>query len=285
MRPRPEAGVLLHAPVFQIVAGFLTGLGEIGDLVLLVAHLAQRRHGVQVHIRLRVVVRQRQRLPLLPQGRTLLQLQTVAGKMLRPQRHGVRQRPLPVLHGLPRQAVDQIQTQICELRLPRRHHRLLHLLIGVYPPDAPQQGVVGGLHAEGQTVEARPPQLPQLLPVPGAVGIGLQRDLRVPCHVVPPKHRLQDTAKPRRTQIAGRAAAEIHRIHLHPGGAGRYLLQMAQQRRRVGVHLLLAVGQRVEVAIGALGLAEGDVDIQPQRGLSLPPAHGCTCGGRMVTAS
>ena len=181
--------------------------------------------------------------------------------MLRRQRHGIRQRALPALHGLPRQAVDQVETQVGQLRPPGRRHRLLHLLIGVDPADAPQQRVIGGLHPQRQTVEPGPPQGAQCFPVPGAVGISLQRDLRVPDHVVPPLHRLQKPRQPGRPQIAGSAAAEVHRVHLHPGGAGRHLLQMPQQRRRVGVHFFLAVGQRVKIAVGALGLAEWNVDI------------------------
>ena len=204
--------------------------------------------------------------------------------MLRSQGHGVRQRPLPVLHGLVRQTVDQVQTEIFDLRLPRRRHRLLHLLIGVYPPDAPQQRVIGGLHPQRQPVESRSPQLPQLAPVAGAVRIGLQRDLRASGHVVPPQHRLQKACQSGHAQIAGGAAAEIHRVHLHTGSAGRHLLQMPHQRRGVGVHLLLAVGQGVKIAVGALGLAERDVDIQPQHGPFCGPPHGRTWGGSMVTA-
>ena len=44
--PGAEAGVLLQEPVFQIVPGGKAGLGEVGDLILLVAALFQEFHGV-----------------------------------------------------------------------------------------------------------------------------------------------------------------------------------------------------------------------------------------------
>ena len=77
-------------------------------------------------------------------------------------------------------------------------------------------------------------------------------------------HGFQQVRQPLLPQIAGGAAAEIHRVH-----------QMAQQRGGVGVHFLLAVGQGVEIAVGALAFAEGDVQIQAQcllHDVSCPPS-------------
>ena len=77
-------------------------------------------------------------------------------------------------------------------------------------------------------------------------------------------HRFQQLRQPLLPQIAGGSAAEIHRVHRLPGAAGRHLLQMADEGGGIGVHLLLAVGQGVEIAIGTLALAEGDMQVQAQ---------------------
>ena len=156
----------------------------------------------------------------------------------------------------------------------------------MYPPDAAQQVVVRRLNAQRNAVEPRLPQRAQGLPVAGAVGVGLQCDLRVGGHMEPLFHGFQQVRQPLLPQIAGGAAAEIHGVHRvggRQGGrlrqvggtAGRHLLQMAQQRGGVGVHFLLAVGQGVEITVGALAFAEGDVQIQTQcllHDVSCPPS-------------
>ena len=62
------------------------------------------------------------------------------------------------------------------------------------------------------------------------------------------------------------AAAEIHRIHPIRGGqaSGRALLQVAAQGGHVAIHLPLRPGQGVKVAVNALALAEGDMDVNAQ---------------------
>ena len=53
-----EAHVLPAHPVFQVVAGFLTRLGEVGDLILMVARLPQPVHGGEIKIGLVVSIGQ-----------------------------------------------------------------------------------------------------------------------------------------------------------------------------------------------------------------------------------
>ena len=66
------------------------------------------------------------------------------------------------------------------------------------------------------------------------------------------------------SQPGGGAAAEVDGVHLMGGGVGGDLRQLAAQDGDIAVHLPLAVGQGVEVAVDALALAEGDMDIQPK---------------------
>src|SRR5699024_1435904 len=69
-------------------------------------------------------------------------------------------------------------------------------------------------------------------------------------------------------QIAGRAAAEVHRVHQMVGGEGGGLRQMGAEGVGIRIHPVLGPGQGVEVAVDALAPAEGDVEIQAQRGRS-----------------
>ena len=251
------------------MAGLIARLGEVGYFVLAVAVLLQRGDGVEVHVRLRIVVGERLLQPPLIQRCARLQLQAVAGDVLRGKGDHGGEGVLPLLHGLPRQPVDEIHADVPEARLPRRRHRLLHLRKGVDAPDGVQQPVIRRLHAQRQTVEPRPAQGAQRLAVAGGVRVGLQRDLRVTGDGTTLHHHAQDAAQPLHAQIAGGAAAEIHRVHPMGLRAGRYLPDMADQRIGVRVHFVLPAGQGVEIAVGALLAAEGDMDIQPQRGFFL----------------
>ena len=131
----------------------------------------------------------------------------------------------------------------------------------------------------------RPPQRPEGLPVPGAVGVGLQRDLGVGIHVIVLLYGFQQLHQPLLPQIAGGAAAKVHCVHQMLRRLRGHLDQVALQCRRVGVHAILPPGEGVEVAVGAFGPAEGDVQIQPQRMRLLGHGHASSLGGRMMTAS
>ena len=75
--------------------------------------------------------------------------------MLRRQVHGGGEVGLPPLHGLPRQTVDEVQGQVVDLRLAGGLHGGADLLHGVDPADLPQFLVAGGLHSQGDAVDAR----------------------------------------------------------------------------------------------------------------------------------
>ena len=103
-----EPGVLAQRPVFQVVAGLPACPGEVGNFVLLVAVAGQIVRGIKVHIGLGLVSRQVGGIPTGVKGRPFLHLQSVAAQMLRRQIHGGGEVFLPPLHGLPRQAVDEV---------------------------------------------------------------------------------------------------------------------------------------------------------------------------------
>ena len=284
VRARAEAGVLVHVPVFQVVAGGEAGPGEVGDLVLLIAVLGQGVHGGEVHLRLLVIVGERLLLPAEVEGRALLQLQAVAADVLGVEGQHLRQRVQPLIQRLTRQAVDQVHAQVADAGLADGLGRLFDLVEGVDAPDAAQQRVVGGLDAQGDAVHPGAAQGTQGLYIAGGVRVGLHGDLRVTAEAVAFADGREDGLEAGCAQVGGRAAADIHRVYQMGGGLGGDLLQMAHQGGGVSVHFLLAVGQGVKIAVAAFLPAEGDVDVQPQR-LRGGPGHSRTRGGSMVTAS
>ena len=128
-------------------------------------------------------------------------------------------RGLPALHGLPGQAIDQVQRQVGELRLPGRLHRLVGLLGGVDAVDGAQLPLLGGLHPHGQAVHPRLAQNAQGLQV-HAVRVALHGDLRVLLHLKQlgqVGEQLLDALGP---VVAGGAAAEVDGVHRDSPGPG-----------------------------------------------------------------
>ena len=184
--------------------------------------------------------------------------------MLGAQVHGGPEVVLPALQGLVRQTVNEVQRHVGDLGLPGGGHGVADLLEGVDAAQAAQLLVVGGLHPQGDAVEAPAAQGAERLPVPGGVRVGLEGDLGVFVQVVVLFHGLEQAAQPLGAQVGGGAAAEIHRVHpvaLRPGGS---LGQVGAQGLHIFVHPCLGPGQGVKVAVDALAFAKGHVDIQAQ---------------------
>ena len=258
-----EARVVLQQPVFQVVAGGIAPLCEVGDLILDVARPRQGVHGVKVHVRLEVVVGDVGGIAVLPEGSALLDLQAVAAQVLHVQLHDPPEGVAPVLPALGGEPVDQVQADVLEARPPGLFHRPGHLGPVVPPPQEAEDGVVGALGPQGDAVEARPAQAPQ----PGglhAVGVGLQGDLAVGGEARFLPDEAQQVHQVIRPVPAGGAPAEIHRVDavaFQPGGG---LRQVLFQRLLVGGDQVPAARRGAEVAVGAAAGAEGDMDIEPQ---------------------
>lgn len=108
--PKPE--VFAARPVLQIVAGAEAGLGKIGDLVVLVAVVLQNFRGGKVHIGLHVVIREVGAVAVLPQGRVRLDLEGIAGHVLRLEAQDVLERAAPAGERLVRQAEHQVEREV-----------------------------------------------------------------------------------------------------------------------------------------------------------------------------
>lgn len=150
-----EAEIFAARPVLQIVAGAETGLGKIGNLVVLVAVVLQNFRGGKVHIGLHVVIREVGAVAVLPQGRVRLDLEGVAGHVLRLEAQDVLERAAPAGERLVRQAEHQVEREVGKARLARADDGHARLLVGMRAAEALEHVVLIGLHADGDAVEAR----------------------------------------------------------------------------------------------------------------------------------
>ena len=177
------------------------------------------------------------------------------------------QRRLPRAHRLPRQAVHQVDADVCKPRRLCHAHGLHGLPRRVDAANVLQQARVEALHADGQPVHAHLPVGAQFFHRQRA-GIGFQRHLRP---------RREGERLPRRRQRPGdvcfrhqrgRAAAEKHRLHaVRIVVRGAYL---PAKRGKVRLPHRLPPREGGKIAVGALGLAERYVDVE---GKGLASAH------------
>ena len=260
-----EAQILVQVPVFQIVPRGKARLGEIGNFIVLIAVVAQDAAGREVHIRLPVIVRQIGAVAVVPQGRSLLDAQGVGREVVGLESQNVFDRFLPAGEGLVGQAIHQIDRHIGKADLARPLHRLPRLLIGVRAAELLEHLVVVGLDADGNAVEARAQEFFERL-VRHAVGVGLERDLRVRVEAEAALDLVKDLLQILRAEETGRAAAEIDRIdHVLRRKAAGFLDMVGQRLQIVVGHMTVAAAaEGVEIAVFALALAEGDMHIDAQ---------------------
>ena len=169
------------------------------------------------------------------------------------------QRRLPRRQRLPRQAVHQVDADVCKPRRLRHAHGFHGLPRRVDAANVLQQARVEALHADGQPVNAHLPVGAQFLHRQRA-GVGFQGHLRP---------RRETKRLPRRRQRSGdvcfrhqrgRAAAEKHRLHaVYIVARGAYL---PAKRGKVRLPHRLPPREGGKIAVGALGLAERYVDVE-----------------------
>ena len=122
----------------------------------MVARRLQPGHHPQIHVGL-LVVAWKNLAPPYPsaEGGALLHFETITGEMFRLEGDGFLHRVLPAGHVLAGQAVHEVQAQISDLGRPDGRHRVLHLLERVGAVEGGELVVVGGLHPQGDPVDAR----------------------------------------------------------------------------------------------------------------------------------
>ncbi len=183
--------------------------------------------------------------------------QDVAGQVVGSEGQGLCQVRLPGRDGLPGQAVDQVDPQVVESGPAGHRDRFAGLGGGVNPAQKPELAVVEGLHPQVDAIDARPAVSRQRRRVHRA-GVGFQGHLDVVREGEGGVERLQQLRIKRRREQRGRAPAEGNAVHGKDGLAAAADL---------GEHTCLIGSEapggldRVEIAVAALALAEGDVNV------------------------
>ena len=172
----------------------------------------------------------------------------------------------PVLQGLAGQAVHQIQGDVPEARLADALHGGDGLGIVVGAAQLLEKSIVVGLDAHAHPVEAlRPHPVEEF--IGDGVGIALEGDLRLRGNVEIPPQSGHDDGNGVAAEVAGGAAAEVDGVHPVAGSQGAGLLDVGADSVQIAVHQgVVLAGHGVEVAVGALTLAEGHVDVNTQGG-------------------
>ena len=233
---------------------------------MLVAVVLQDLRGGKVHIGLHVVIREVGAVAVLPQGRVRLDLEGIAGHVLRLEAQDVLERAAPAGERLVRQAEHQVEREVGKARLARADDGHARLLVGMRTAEALEHVVLIGLHADGDAVEARANQ--PLEPLRrDAVGVGLERDLGVRAEVEALLQLVENFFQILRAEEARRTAAEIDGVDRVVRREAARFADVVGQRLQVLVRraAIAAAAEGVEVAVFALALAEGDVDVNAQR--------------------
>ncbi len=128
------------------------------------------------------------------------------------------------------------------------------------PSQQTKLAVIGRLHSQREAVAACRRKGGQHV-VQIVAGIGFQRDFGVVRHRKQTACGFGDTKQPFASQQRRRSAAEVHRVRELAGGCCP-VCHGANQRLGIVVHLKCSGRQRIEVAVGAFGQAERNVQIQ-----------------------
>ena len=244
--------------------GVQTLPGKIGNFVLPEAAAAEGFHGSEVHVRLRLVVREVQHFLVVIEGGAFLDFQGVAADVFRVQAQDVVQRFLPVLQVLPGQAVHQVDGHVAKTRLADALVGGGGLCVGVGTAEFFQNFIVVGLNAQTDPVEALGVK-PVEQPVGNGIRVALHGDLGIRHHVEVPADGGEDHGQTVGTEEGGGAAAKVDGVHLVAGRQLTGFLDMVAYRVQIAVHQLVVLGGHgVEVAVLALAAAEGDMDVKSE---------------------
>ena len=263
VRARAEAHIVIELPVLQVVPGLIARDAEVGDLVLFVAIVPQLLDHAQVHIRLLVVRRDEGRVLQSVHGCALLELEPVAGDVLRTQGKRLGERVCPVAAGLAGKTVDEVEADVVKPGGAGVFDGHLHLPVAVAAADHFQDIVVGRLHTDAQTVEARLAQGAQVVQA-DAVRVDLDGHLRALEQAAGGLDGVEQLDEPRRTVKARRAAAEIDRVDVRRRDAPGALFNVLEQCLLILRHALGSAGAGIEVTVAALARAKRDVDIDTE---------------------
>jgi hypothetical protein len=174
---------------------------------------------------------------------------------------------LPLVDGLSRHGEDQVEIEVVEARGARAADRSDGIGGAVDAPERFQVIVAKRLDAEADAVDAGRAQTAQLVAVDGP-RIRLERDLGAVRQRPQVARGGEQIGDGRRREERGRPAAEEDRLDgaPRPFRARRRGAQLGDQGVGVGALRPALRRVRVEVAVGTLRIAVGDVQVQRERG-------------------
>ncbi len=264
MRPGADAEVVTEGPVVEVVRAAVPRPREGRHLV---ARQARRRGapGDEVeHVAGQVVVGQPRGRPA-GEGGIGLDRQVVDRQVRRIKAQRLVEIGAQRGQVLPGQRIHQVDVEGVEGR-GRLLDRGARLRGVVHAADGLQVRVGEALHADRQPRHAGGAEGPESVALEGA-GVGLERDLAARLQRQPGADVGQQAVDARGRKQAGRAAADEDAEHAPAPDLRQRRLEVGTQGIEVGV-----LGQRagrhfvrVEVAVGALAQAPGQVHIQRQR--------------------
>jgi hypothetical protein len=219
------------------------------------------RHGL--HVGGQIVVGQRRRPG--GEGGVGLQGQVIGGKVRRPQPDGGFQVAAGLFQRLPRQGIHEIQIHLLE-EIQGRFRSGQGLPVVVDATQGPEVNRVETLDPQGQAVHAGLPEPPETGHLEGA-RVRLQGDFRQRRHSQQGAQAHQQAVDGFRREQAGGTASDEDAGDLAAPDLGHGLFQIPEQRVQVaGFRDVVARGVGIEVAVGALAHAPGDMDVQTQGG-------------------
>ena len=211
--------------------------------------------------------------------------------MFRGEAQGLLQGLEPGVQGLPRQPIHQVQPQVGETRRPDQRQGRLGLPGRVAALQKPQFRLIEGLDPQAQAVNAQVAEERQLVRG-NVVGVGFEGDFTVRGKREMPSQTGQQKfgkLRPRqerrcRPQKEGVEGGKL--VPVEPG----FGVQGGEIGGNQGI-----IGDGIKIAVGALGFAEGDVNVEAgftasvlggrcwRRGLlGVVGAGGWCCGGRWL---
>lgn len=194
--------------------------------------------------------------------RSLVEGELIAREVIRREGDGLRQSPPPDLERLVRQAVNQIDRDRFEARLPCDLDAASCLLRSMPPAEELQRVRIEGLDSERQEPDSEIP--------PGAdalrgdvLGIGFEEDFGVLTDRKIFASSRKNPTEILRRQRGGRPAAKVNRIdRIKRGAFGRPEGNLRDEVIREPPPALRPAGEDREVTVGTDGGAEGEVEVE-----------------------
>ena len=265
MGTRPDADIIAVAPVDEIMTAFRARAGVVGHFIGRKAEIGGQilRQLVEFGAQIRVRHDQLARLIEVEEGRAFLDRQLIERQVIGGKFHRLTQLRLPAGHRLAGPGIDEVEGQARE--------GFAGNLDGLQRPGHVMQTaqlaqvlIIERLYAQRHTVDARRPVAAETFRL-DAGGVGFQRDFHVRINRPVPGNRLQNALHRARQHQRWCAAAEEDRLHRPVRRPGSKMRQLPLEGRDKAVlidRLVPDVG--IEVAIGALGRAEGPVHIDAE---------------------